>query len=195
MNGAVVNFGSTALTTTFVSSTQLTATGTALASQAGNVPVTVTNPNPGSATSASINVLVTVPNSNIKVTVSPATAALVFDATQLFTATVTGTTNTAVTWSVNNELGGDSTIGTIDVNGNYTAPDILPSTEHGYHCGHQRRRSHEERHRHRFVYQSRSGSDFDHPVHDWHWRVSDFAEWHWIRKYLYRQLWRRSADR
>ncbi len=128
VNGAVVNFGSTPLTTTFVSSTQLTATGTALASQVGNISVTVTNPNPGSATSGSIAVLVTVPNSNIKVTVSPATAALVFDASQLFTATVTGTTNTAVTWSVNNETGGDSTIGTIDINGNYTAPDILPSS-------------------------------------------------------------------
>ena len=41
---------------------------------------------------------------------------------------VTGTTNTAVTWSVNNEMGGDSSIGTIDVNGNYAAPDILPTT-------------------------------------------------------------------
>ncbi len=39
-NGAVVNFGSMALATTFVSSTQLTATGTATASQAGNVLVT-----------------------------------------------------------------------------------------------------------------------------------------------------------
>ncbi len=128
VNGAVVNFGATKLATTFISSTQLTATGTGLASQVGNVPVTVTNPNPGSAVSASIAVLVTVPNSNIKVTVSPATAALVFDATQLFTASVIGTTNTAVTWSVNNEMGGDSSIGTIDVNGNYAAPDILPST-------------------------------------------------------------------
>jgi uncharacterized protein (DUF1800 family) len=128
VNGAVVNFGATPLATTFVSSTQLTATGTALATQAGNVSVTVTNPNPGSAVSAARTVLVTVPNSNIKVTVSPATAALVFDATQLFTATVSGTTNTAVTWMVNNELGGDSTIGTIDVNGNYIAPDNLPTT-------------------------------------------------------------------
>jgi uncharacterized protein (DUF1800 family) len=128
VNGTVVNFGTTALTTTFVSSTQLTATGMAQASQVGNVPVTVTNPNPGSAVSGSIAVLVTVPNSNIKVTVSPATAALLFDAMQLFTATVTGTTNTAVTWSVNNELGGDTSIGTIDENGNYTAPDNLPSS-------------------------------------------------------------------
>ncbi len=128
VNGAVVNFGTTPLATTFVSSTQLTATGTALASQVGNVSVTVTNPNPGSAVSGAKTVLVTVPNSNIKVTVAPATAALVFNTMQLFTATVTGTTNTAVTWSVNNQMGGDLSIGTIDENGNYTAPDILPST-------------------------------------------------------------------
>jgi uncharacterized protein (DUF1800 family) len=125
VNAAVVNFGSTPLTTTFISSTQLTATGTATASQAGNVPVTVTNPNPGSATSNSISVLVSVPNSNIKVTVSPASVALVTDGTQLFTATVVGTTNTAVTWSVNGETGGDVTIGTIDINGNYFAPDNI----------------------------------------------------------------------
>jgi uncharacterized protein (DUF1800 family) len=127
VNGAVVKFGSTSLATTFVSSTKLTATGTAIASQAGNVPVTVTNPNPGSAVSNAISVLVSVPNSNIKVVVSPATLALVTDGTQLFTATVSGTTNTAVTWSVNGEMGGDVTIGTIDEDGNYFAPDNIPS--------------------------------------------------------------------
>jgi uncharacterized protein (DUF1800 family) len=127
VNGAVVNFGSTALATTFVSATELTAKGTAIASQAGNVPVTVTNPNPGATASNAINVLVSVPNPNIKVTVAPGSLTLVTDGTQLFTATVVGTTNTAVTWSVNGETGGDSTIGTIDINGNYNAPDNLPS--------------------------------------------------------------------
>src|SRR4029077_15115438 len=38
-------FGNTALTTTFISATQLTATGSATAS--GSIPVTVQNPNPG----------------------------------------------------------------------------------------------------------------------------------------------------
>jgi uncharacterized protein (DUF1800 family) len=127
VSGAVVNFGTIALTTTFVSATEVTATGTALASEAGSVPVTVTNPNPGSAVSGAIAELVTAPNPNIKVTVSPASLALVTDGLQLFTATVVGTTNTAVTWAVNGETGGDSTIGTIDVNGNYIAPDNLPS--------------------------------------------------------------------
>ena len=54
VNGAKVNFGGQALTTMFVSATELTATGTATAAQAGNVSVTVTNPNPGSTTSTAL---------------------------------------------------------------------------------------------------------------------------------------------
>jgi uncharacterized protein (DUF1800 family) len=60
VNGAQVMFGSTALATTFVSSTQLSASGTASASQAGNVLVTVMNPTPGtngSTTSATAQVV------------------------------------------------------------------------------------------------------------------------------------------
>lgn len=51
VNGAVVSFGSTALPTTFVSSTELTATGTAVSSQIGAVTIAVTNPDPGSSAS------------------------------------------------------------------------------------------------------------------------------------------------
>jgi len=47
LTGAQVMFGTTALTTTFVSATELTATGTAVAAQAGSVSVTVVNPAPG----------------------------------------------------------------------------------------------------------------------------------------------------
>jgi len=57
VNGAQVSFGETPLSTAFVSSTQLTASGTA--STAGPVAVAVTNPNPGSATSAAVDVTVT----------------------------------------------------------------------------------------------------------------------------------------
>ncbi|MGC2765793.1 MAG: IPT/TIG domain-containing protein, partial [Candidatus Acidiferrum sp.] len=53
INGAEVLFNNTALTTTFISSTQLTATGTA--STAGTFPITVQNPNPGSSASSAIN--------------------------------------------------------------------------------------------------------------------------------------------
>jgi uncharacterized protein (DUF1800 family) len=47
LTGAQVMFGTTALTTTFVSATELTAMGTAVAAQAGSVSVTVVNPAPG----------------------------------------------------------------------------------------------------------------------------------------------------
>lgn len=56
------------------------------------------------------------PPASVVVTISPTTATVVAGATQTFTPSVTGTTNTAVTWSVQ-EVGG----GTITA-GLYTAP-------------------------------------------------------------------------
>ncbi|WP_224371355.1 Ig-like domain-containing protein [Hyalangium versicolor] len=53
----------------------------------------------------------------ISVSVEPTTATLLTGETKAFTATVTGTTNTEVTWSVT-ETGG----GTVDTSGLYTAP-------------------------------------------------------------------------
>jgi uncharacterized protein (DUF1800 family) len=55
---AIVLFGTTALTTTRTSSTQLSATGTATSAQEGNVSVTVKNPDPGSSTSGSLTAFV-----------------------------------------------------------------------------------------------------------------------------------------
>ncbi len=57
VNGAQVLLSGSALATTFVSSNQLTATGTA--ASAGTFAVAVMNPNPGSATSGSQNLQVT----------------------------------------------------------------------------------------------------------------------------------------
>ncbi len=121
MNGSVVNFGTQQLKTTFVSSSELTATGTATAAQIGNVPITVTNPNPGSATSAAIMAQV-VATSNIVVTVTPKSVTIGAGNTTQFLATVTGNTDMQVTWAVNNIPYGNSSIGTMDGNGNYTAP-------------------------------------------------------------------------
>jgi hypothetical protein len=59
--------------------------------------------------------------SKIAVSVSPGSAKLGPSQTQQFTATVTGTSNTAVNWSVS---GG----GTIDSSGNYTAPAAVSSS-------------------------------------------------------------------
>ena len=49
-------------------------------------------------------------------------------ATQPFTASVTGTTNQNVTWSVNGVAGGNATSGTISGSGVYTAPASLPNS-------------------------------------------------------------------
>jgi uncharacterized repeat protein (TIGR02543 family) len=63
----------------------------------------------------------------ITVSVSPTSASVLLGNTQQFSATVTGTANTAVSWSVNNVAGGNSTVGTITSAGIYTAPADLPS--------------------------------------------------------------------
>jgi uncharacterized protein (DUF1800 family) len=55
VNGATVSFGGSTLITSFVSNTQLTATGTASTSQVGSVVVEVTNPDPGSIGSNQVN--------------------------------------------------------------------------------------------------------------------------------------------
>jgi hypothetical protein len=61
-------------------------------------------------------------------TVSPSSATVALGASQQFSAT-SSTTGMAVTasWSVNNVQGGNSTLGTIDGTGKYTAPASLPS--------------------------------------------------------------------
>jgi Glycosyl hydrolases family 39/Bacterial Ig-like domain (group 2) len=58
----------------------------------------------------------------VLVGVSPASATVAVNQKQQFTATVSGATNPSVTWSVDNVLGGSSTMGTVSSSGLYTAP-------------------------------------------------------------------------
>lgn len=58
----------------------------------------------------------------ITVTVAPSGYSMPVSGTQQFTATVLGTSNTAVNWSVDGVAGGNSTVGTISSSGLYTAP-------------------------------------------------------------------------
>jgi len=58
----------------------------------------------------------------ISLSVSPATATVADSGTQQFTATVQGTTNANVTWSVDSVAGGNAMVGTITMAGLYTAP-------------------------------------------------------------------------
>ena len=67
------------------------------------------------------------PSGTIAVTVSPLTTSVRAGASATFSAAVTGTSNTAVTWYVNDTAGGSAALGTIDASGNYTAPATLPN--------------------------------------------------------------------
>src|SRR6202008_3053254 len=67
------------------------------------------NPNPGT----------------ISVWVAPQSPTVVVSQAIAFQATVTGTSNTAVTWEVNGVASGNSTVGTINTSGTYRAPAVL----------------------------------------------------------------------
>lgn len=64
----------------------------------------------------------------VAITVAPTSSIVQTGATQLFTATITGSSNTNVTWSVAGVSGGNSTVGTISIVGLYTAPGAVPGT-------------------------------------------------------------------
>jgi hypothetical protein len=64
---------------------------------------------------------------NVVVSTNPAVSEVYTGYLQTFIATVTGTTNTAVTWQVDGVTGGNATVGTIDTSGNYTGPANVPS--------------------------------------------------------------------
>lgn len=68
----------------------------------------------------------TAPTANPAVTISGAPQARLGSTVQL-SATVTNTTNTAVTWQVNGVAGGSSATGTISATGLYTPPARIPS--------------------------------------------------------------------
>ena len=67
------------------------------------------------------------PPAPIDVSVTPAAASVQTSGRQTFTATVTNTTNKAVTWQVNGITGGNTSVGTISTTGVYTAPATVPS--------------------------------------------------------------------
>jgi uncharacterized protein (DUF1800 family) len=133
VSASQVTFGGQTLATTFVSATQLTATGTATTAQKGTtVNVAVVNPNPGTATSSSFPIKV---GGTGVVAVNPAAASVQVGASQQFTATVSGSSNSGgtlsqtVTWSVNGIAGGNVSLGTITNAGLYKAPATVPSPD------------------------------------------------------------------
>jgi uncharacterized protein (DUF1800 family) len=75
---------------------------------------------------ASATVTVTAAPPTVAVSITPGSASVQTGATRQFTATVTGTANTAVTWKVADIVGGNATVGTISATGLYTAPATSP---------------------------------------------------------------------
>jgi hypothetical protein len=120
--------------------TQGTLTGTGLTRTYTAPPVDVPNPNPAVIEVASAedpakyktaNATVT---DNIAVTLSPSSASAALSGTQLFTATISNTTNTTLNWYVNGVLNGNPTQGTLSgcttvapLTCTYTAPPAVPS--------------------------------------------------------------------
>jgi hypothetical protein len=72
-------------------------------------------------------IILPAPSPTVSVTVSPSPASVNLGAIQQFTASVSGSLNSNVTWSVNGIPGGNSTVGLISSSGLYAAPPILPS--------------------------------------------------------------------
>jgi outer membrane protein assembly factor BamB len=120
---SVIRLNGTALTTNFISSTQLTASlSAAELSTAGDFPVTVATPAPGGGTSSASNLAI-----KVVVQVLPSSTTVVTGDTQAFTATVTGSADQTVTWSIDGAGSGNATVGTIDPAGTYTAPAVPPA--------------------------------------------------------------------
>jgi uncharacterized protein (DUF1800 family) len=124
--GATINFNGAALTTTRVSSTQLTATGTATTSEIGNASITVKNPNPGASASGTMTAQV-VKEAPVAVQIAPTAITVHAGGRQYFEAAVTGNANVAVLWTVNNQGGGDAALGYMTAQGDYLAPGSVPN--------------------------------------------------------------------
>jgi Bacterial Ig-like domain (group 2) len=93
----------------------VSSTGLATVKQGGAVTITATAGST-SASTAPLNVL------SVSISVTPSSAHLSIGQSQQFTATVANASNTAVTWSVDGTVGGNSTVGTISSSGLYQTP-------------------------------------------------------------------------
>ena len=121
--GATVSFDNAPLTTSFVSSTQLAASGNAPTPKS-SVPVSVTTPDGDVSNTVLVNVVAPAP---VTIAISPTTATVRVHQNRQFTATIQGTANTSATWKVNGITGGNGSIGTISQSGLYRAPNTVPS--------------------------------------------------------------------
>lgn len=105
------------LSVRFAPSTAGTATGTLQISSNSSTAPNLSVPLTGTG----------VAPTSVAITLTPTSVSTAVGSTQQFTASVTGTTNTAVNWSVSGSGCSGSACGTISASGLYTAPSTVPS--------------------------------------------------------------------
>jgi hypothetical protein len=93
--------------------------------------VTVTATSQADTTKSGSATVTVVSTSAVQVSVQPATASVSDFRPQQFTATVTGSSNTAVTWQVNGVTGGSQKFGFISSSGIFVAPSAVPTKSDG----------------------------------------------------------------
>ena len=92
------------------------------------VSVTATSvADPGKYASATVSLVAPQPPPVVAVAVTPASASVTIGATQQFAASVTGPSNTAVTWTVSGAGCSGTSCGTISSSGLYTSPATVPA--------------------------------------------------------------------
>ena len=125
--GAQIFWNGVAVPTSFVSSTELAASISAL--NPGTYSITVENPDPGAANSAAASEAVGPGQVVLTIQTSGGTSVRVGNNLNIGI-TISGTNNIGINWLVNGIAGGNSQIGTITTNPNgsatYTAPLIVP---------------------------------------------------------------------
>ncbi len=119
-----VTWAGQAVSSTYVSATDLQIAGTSSLPAGTKVAIAVANPAPGGGTSNTATLSVNAP---ITVTLTPDGKTLRCGATLTLTAKVANTTDTGIIWQVGGQTGGNATVGTISATGVYTAPAVLPS--------------------------------------------------------------------
>jgi uncharacterized protein (DUF1800 family) len=122
-NAVVTLSDNTPVTITARSSTRITFTGTTNSVPGTSPQVIVTNPSPGAASSQALPLTVMPP---ITVGVFPKTATLRATSSLDFVPSISNYLTMGFTWSVNGVPGGNPTLGTINSNGLYTVPVIIP---------------------------------------------------------------------
>ena len=124
IRGAAIQWDASALQTTFVSATELRAAHTTNATPGTMINVMVMNPAPGASSSNVKQARVLAP---VSVDVWPDTRTLRGGASYDFGVSVGNSSDKTVTWFVSGVKSGNATVGTVDSDGVYKAPDVPPA--------------------------------------------------------------------